>query len=371
MTIEIIPVTPTQSNLEEMFTAGDVPDIIMAADFRYLPIFKDTELAYDMTELIERHRFDISRFDQNFLELMRSYSEDSTELWGLPFMQNKAALHYNKDIFDLFGVEYPTDDMIYEEVIDLAAKVTGERGGINFDGFVMPSTNRYLYAPLGLTLLDPVTDEPQFLTEPAFRHIFDTYKQADDLLIEASTHGDNARNRFVADQDLAMIPMYFIGLEWTGLLEAEEQGMNWDIVTFPKWEEQGDVSAFADGYWIGVSAISEHKDQAFKVIEFLLSDEEIIRKIRYPEESVYADEEFFEQAEHIRSPLLNDKNMEALIKYPAPPAPDGRSQYEDLALEIVGEKVSDFLESGQDVNTFLRELQEEIEKRIEDEKGSQ
>lgn len=105
------------------------------------------------------------------------------------------------------------------------------------------------------------------------------------------------------------------------------------------------------------------------MIEFLLSDEEIVRKIRYPEESVYLDEQFLAVADDLRNPLLEDKNMEALYKYPAPLAPEGRSRYEELAKSVVNEMLPQFLDSSQDVNSFLRELQEETERRIAEEQS--
>src|SRR5699024_2531146 len=122
-------------------------------------------------------------------------------------------------------------------------------------------------------------------------------------------HSDTTRAQFMSDQTIAMLPMYFIGLDWTGLFEAQEAGFDWDLVTFPRWDEQGDVAAFADGYWVGISAFSEYKPQVFKIIEFLLSDEEVLRKIRYPEESVYTDDEFFAIAGEKQSPYLEDKNV--------------------------------------------------------------
>lgn len=367
ITVEQLQFIPALSSMEEQFAAGNVPDILMAPDFRYLPLVKEGEIAYDMTELIETYGFEnLDRYDQGFLDIVRSYSEDGTELWGLPFMQNKAALHYNKDIFDMFGVEYPTDDMTYEEVIALAKKVTGEIQGTYYTGLAMPSSDRYLFPALSITLVNPETDAPQFTTEPEIKMILETYKRVNEFQEDPGNprHGDGAATHFIGEQRLAMLPMYFLGLEWTGLLDAQEQGLNWDIVTFPKWEGQGDVSGFNDGYWIGVSSASEVKPQALKVIEFLLSDEQVKNKIRYPEESIYTDEQFFAMSEDMRDPLLADKNVEALYKHPAPPAPEGRSKYEEIAKGVLSERLNEFLTTNIDVNTLLRELQEEAEIRI-------
>lgn len=192
-----------------------------------------------------------------------------------------------------------------------------------------------------------------------FQEIFKTYREVHELQADLSMpHGDGAMGRFVGDRNLAMIPMYYLGLDFSGLLDA---GIDWDIVTFPKWEDQGDVAAFADGHWLGISAYSEHKPQVFKIIEFLLTDEEIVRKLYYPEESVYTDEQFFEVATEIEDPRVEGKNLEAIYKYPAPPAPEGRSKYEEVAVSTLLDFLDDFLNSTDDVNTFLRELSEETE----------
>lgn len=370
VTIEHTPIMPYKSSLEEQFAEGVVLDILLAPDIRYLPVYNEVELAYDITEFVEMYQFDIDRYDQNFLDIVRSYSQDG-ELWGLPYMQNKAALHYNKGIFDLFGVEYPTDDMTYDEIIELAKLVTGVRDGTYYTGMVMPSADRYLFPPLGLTLLDPETDEPRYLKDRAFQEVFETYKEVHELQEESTApHGDNAYPKFITDQTLAMIPMYFLGLDWTGLLEAQDGGLDWDIVTFPKWEGQGDVAAFADGYWLGISAYSDYKPQVYKIIEFLVSEEQVLHKIRYPEESVYTDDDFFAISGDLQDERLENKNMEALYKYPAPPAPEARSEYEELAKTTLSEMMGDFLNSADDVNTFLRELTEETNRRILEEKAA-
>lgn len=368
VTIEHIPIAPYKSDLEEQFADGVVLDILHAPDFRYLPVYNEVELAYDISEFVETYQFNLDRYDQNLLDLVKSYSNDG-ELWGLPYTHSKATLHYNKEIFDKFGVDHPTDDMTYNEVIELAKLVTGERDDTYYTGMVMPSADRYLFPPLGLTLLDPVTDEPLYLEDPAFQTIFETYKEVHELQEDPDIgHGDDSYGRFISDQNLAMIPMYYLGLDFSGLLEATDAGMEWDIVTFPKWEEQEDVAGFADGHWLGVSAYSEYKPQVFKIIEFLLSDEEVLRKIYYPEESVYTDDQFFEVAKDLKDPRVEDKNLEALYKYPAPPAPKGRSKYEELAVSTVNNMLDDFLNSPTDVNTFLRELTEETTNRILEEK---
>ncbi len=46
------------------------------------------------------------------------------KLYELPFRNDFWVLYYNKDVFDKAGVDYPTNDMTWDEYNDLAAKVT-------------------------------------------------------------------------------------------------------------------------------------------------------------------------------------------------------------------------------------------------------
>src|SRR5690625_289769 len=123
ITIELIDIVQDIEDLEEQFAQGIIPDIIHGNDFPKFPKYEEAELVYDMTDLIEKFQFDLDRFDQNFLDIIRSYSPNNDELWGLPYIQGKATLHYNKNIFDLFGVDYPKDGMTMNEVLDLAEQV--------------------------------------------------------------------------------------------------------------------------------------------------------------------------------------------------------------------------------------------------------
>ena len=46
------------------------------------------------------------------------------KLYELPFRSDFWVIFYNKDIFDRAGVEYPTNDMTFEEYDALARRVT-------------------------------------------------------------------------------------------------------------------------------------------------------------------------------------------------------------------------------------------------------
>src|SRR5690625_2847934 len=145
-----------EGEYDEVIADGNIPDILFFWNRADTLHAAEHELTYDMTELIEEADFDISRYDPNHLAEWQAVSEG--EIWALPLMTSRFALMYNKDVFDVFGIEYPEDGMNWEEVIDLAEKVTGERNGTEYQGLYMPKHEAPIFWTAG-NLVDPESDE--------------------------------------------------------------------------------------------------------------------------------------------------------------------------------------------------------------------
>src|SRR5690625_8049967 len=47
----------------------------------------------------------------------------------------------------------------------------------------------------------------------------------------------------------------------------------WDMVTYPVWEDLPDMGPSSNSEVIGITTTCEHPEEAFQVIDFLLSDE--------------------------------------------------------------------------------------------------
>lgn len=59
------------------------------------------------------------------------YSRDGS-IYAIPKDYDGIGLFYNKAIFDEMGVDYPTDDMSWDELKDLATKTTNDTLWIYF-----------------------------------------------------------------------------------------------------------------------------------------------------------------------------------------------------------------------------------------------
>lgn len=201
--------------------AGQVPDIVFGNNLEQLYLFSEYELVTDHTELIGKYSFDLERFDPGFIQAIRSYA-GGEELWALPNNMTRYALHYNKEIFDLFGVDYPEEGMTWQEVISLASQVSGERGGQDYMGLALPAT-RILLSTMEVPLVDPETDKPLFTEEPIFQEFFRLYEQVYHL--PNAEPVTQAVGKFVTDRTLAMMPIFFLWSDWTGIKVATDEGM--------------------------------------------------------------------------------------------------------------------------------------------------
>ena len=70
---------------------------------------------------IERDSYDMGVFVDPAIDLFTSLDG---EIYGLPQNIDHTALYYNKELFDAANVEYPKDDMTFEEFRELAKKLT-------------------------------------------------------------------------------------------------------------------------------------------------------------------------------------------------------------------------------------------------------
>src|SRR5699024_12294781 len=120
----------------------------------------DMNLLLDLNPLIEFNDFELDRLEPSILEYLEEMSHDG-ELNGLPYIRPEYALVYNKDIFDLFGVSYPEDNMTWDEVIDLAQEVTGERNGVQYRGLhaALPGVFEFMLSQVEDTYLVDRSEE--------------------------------------------------------------------------------------------------------------------------------------------------------------------------------------------------------------------
>ncbi|WP_027087494.1 ABC transporter substrate-binding protein [Cohnella panacarvi] len=102
------------------------PDVLFLSVDEYERLAKKGRL-YDLDAVMKRDKFDIDSYHPPFVELLKSLGDG--KLYGLSPTFTSRALFYNKNLFDQYGVPYPTDDMSWEEVLQLAARFPVHKDG--------------------------------------------------------------------------------------------------------------------------------------------------------------------------------------------------------------------------------------------------
>lgn len=174
ITLELMEGNPANSqDVQELLAKKEIPDIITVAPS--LEYIEDLDLLAPIDDLIEKHEFDLSIFRDGIVEDLRAYDPlGKNQLYGLPIEISLTAMFYNKDIFDKLGKDYPTDNMTWDEVIDLARELTVERDGIQYKGLqILSWASNIPFRQLSVPGTDPETGEVIFADNPKTRQYFE------------------------------------------------------------------------------------------------------------------------------------------------------------------------------------------------------
>lgn len=356
ITINRIVLDDKTNSFENLLASNSLPDIIFHTSL-LLPDLKRLKTDQDLTESIKKANIDLNKFNPTALEAVKITSENSY-LMGVPYTMHFNALYYNQDIFNKFGTPYPKDGMTWQEVTDLAKKVTRQEDGIQYRGFEPDSIYR-AGSQLGLPLIDPKTfkslgntDQWKKVTEMAR----DVYEIPGNSTIQTFSSGVNA---FVKDRKLAMLA----GLNWLpNLAEVKDQFPNWDLSSYPTWKEQPGVGTQIDLHVMVVPNTSKHKEAAAQVIETVVSEDVQLEMARNGRVSILKDKKY--QDEFGKNlDFVKGKNIQAVFKS-APTKPFPTTIHANKAFNEITKVMTQVVKNKVDVNTALRSYDELMDKYI-------
>lgn len=112
----------------EDFIGEQQPDAVLLTEEQYADLAQDGKL-YDLDAAVKQDKFDLEGFLPSVIDLLKA--RGGGKLYGLSPSFSSQALYYNKDMFDKYGVPYPTDGMSWDEVLQLAARFPVKKGDNN------------------------------------------------------------------------------------------------------------------------------------------------------------------------------------------------------------------------------------------------
>ncbi|MDF2651441.1 MAG: extracellular solute-binding protein family 1 [Paenibacillus sp.] len=351
------------TTLVELTATGQPVDIVISTiENMPGPLFGAGQ-QYDMTDLIKKQQIDLSKFEQTTIDRVKSMGEG--KIYFLPVTNNVQVLYYNKGYFDKVGVSYPKDGMTWSQLTELNKKLTRNEGGTSFMGFSASPNHIFRSNQLSIPLYDPKTQKPTFSDEK-WKTLFETY-----FLNNAT---DTYKTWSMANKKLP----YYTEMNATGelammvfnstfVLDGPEavKDMDWDLVSLPVFEDKPKVGSQTSPRMFGIAKTGSNKEGAMAVIKYLTSLEmqTEFSKLGY---MTVLDDENVKKLIATESQFKN-KNWKAVYYNNFAPLAN-KSIYDTGLLGIITPNILKIISGELDVNTALRNAQEQAEKFIEAEK---
>lgn len=111
------------SRLEAGVSGGEMPDVFWMHS-AYAKLYEDSDVLLNLNDYIANDdAIDLNNYYDGIVKL---YSQDGNQ-YAIPKDHDTIAVVYNKAVFDKYGVEYPTDDMSWQDFADKAQEIS-EKG---------------------------------------------------------------------------------------------------------------------------------------------------------------------------------------------------------------------------------------------------
>lgn len=363
--LEMVYFDGTADGLEELFAGDIVPDIFNTGS---VDMLREYDAIIPMDELAAKHNFDTDIIQPSLVAFLESFDDDQ-RIIGIPDGASYFALYYNKEVFDMFGEDYPNpnEPMTWDEVLNLARDMTAERNNVRYIGLEFHGND--MTAPINqfaINLTDPDTGDVLVREREEVTRYLDLI---DEYYSIPGMSDEEVVNSCLFCEGQAAMSVGWHGIFLWGELGTEaEEVEKFDIAPVPVWSDMPNVGPYLASWPIMVSSYSEHPDEAFQVLMAYLSEENQLRMA----ETVSAGPttlyptvlENLGAAHH----LYEGKNLPAITQLEPAVGEQRQSARWDVYVDL-NSAITQLRETGDDVPTVLRKLEEESAAKIAEAKA--
>lgn len=339
--------------LQQLIISNDIPDLLMfnnGSMDNLLPL----KLLEDLNPYFKKNNVQLNMIP-GVANSVTSYSATG-EFLVLPLSHQPEVLVYNKEIFDRFGLNYPQDGMSWDQVYDLAVKLTRTMDQVDYMGF---DYLNYIWFnnQLSLPIVDPETNKSTFNTSEWKLWIENFYRfyqiPGNPFITNPSANG-----KFVTERNVAMVATQDL---WA-LDELYTSEIDWDMVTMPTFNERPETGSQIAFFGAAMSNTNHYKDQTSQVIAYMLSDE---YQQALSEGGLVPISNNPDVIKHfgVNEPHLQGKNTQALFKLKIAERPLV-TPYNLTARRVVTPSINDIMSGKMDVVTGLIQAEEKINNAI-------
>jgi multiple sugar transport system substrate-binding protein len=263
-----------QARVMADFQAGTAADIFQGC-CTHFPIWAQEGYTLDLRPYVAAD-LDQSIIDDWDPAQYRAFFTRDGRQFGLPKYHGALALYYNKDLFDEYGVSYPDDTWTYDDYLDAMKRLTRDRNGdgeTDLWGSMMDISWDRIQVHVnawGGHFVDPqdathsLMDAPEAMAAMEWirARMWDDRVMASFLDVQNMT----TREAFVSRQ-VAMVE------DGSWALKDILTGADFRIGVAPMPVGPGGRATLATTDGFGIYAQTEHPDEAWEVMKFLISED--------------------------------------------------------------------------------------------------
>ena len=270
VTIEWVDLASQYYNIKAstMLSGGYTTDLYCVKELFDMQNWAKEGLIVPMDEQIAAAGYDMSKYagmDACYV------SVTDGKQYALPFRADYWVLFYNKDLFDKAGMDYPTNDMTWDQYAQIARDIAAKTGAYG------THYHTWLSCVANWTVCDGVNT----LADGEYsdlKYFYELYQGLEDEGIcmsydELKASGLHYSGAF-AQGGIAMMPMgYWYASTLIGYIKDGTASMNWGIVSVPHLDGVAAGSSFGAPTGIAISAASANKDAAWEFASWMCSED--------------------------------------------------------------------------------------------------
>jgi multiple sugar transport system substrate-binding protein len=249
---------------DEHFFEKSHPDLIIS----YLPTFRDLRDS-DRIESMSPYVQDSKniKLDDYYDQMKEVLSNKSGDLIGLAPQVVVSGIFYNKDLFDSVQMDYPTDQMSWEELLSLSNRFTDdERFGFEGGEATPQHIIMTILATNKIRLLDDQKKELIFNKKdwlPMIELVMNLVKQGS--LIEGTGEQFLEGKSAMLSSNISTIPKL-----------QQKNDFSWGVISYPSDPLNTELnSGLQFNHVLSINKDSANKEVVWKIITYLMSEDSV------------------------------------------------------------------------------------------------
>ena len=268
ITIEYIDVSSQEydEKVSTMLAANDTSDIFMVKDIPGIMNWYEAGYALNLNDYIAKAGFGLD----GFVGMESNYCYNGEQV-ALPFRSDFWVLFYNKTLFDAKGVEYPTNDMTWEQYKEKAIALAG-------DGNYGSHYHTWLSAVVNWAVCDGVNTliDGEYSDLAYFYQLEKDLEAAEAIMAfpELKASGLHYSGAF-GNGNIAMMPMgyWYVATLIDNIKAGEYNVSDWGITAVPHKEDVKAGSTFGNPTGVMINKKAVNADAAWDYVAWLCGEE--------------------------------------------------------------------------------------------------